>query len=419
MNHKNRLIFHIDVNSAYLSWTATHMLQNGHKTDLRKIPSVIGGNEETRHGIVLAKSLPAKNFQISTGETLFSARIKCKNLVVVPPNYSLFKSCSDAMVNILRGYTPNIQRFSCDECFLDFTNMEKRYDDPVKLAHEIKDKIYAELGFTVNIGISTNKLLAKVASDFTKPNRVHTLYLDEIEDKMWPLKVGELFGVGRKTLKKLNDLGIKTIGDLANCDVEVLRYKLKSYGVLIWQYANGIENSDVRKSNYIAMKGMGNSTTTHFDITTREEAHMVISSLCETLGMRLRKSSSCFNVISIHYKTDAFFIRRKQRKLFYNTDTTYDIKKEAYKLFDELWEGESIRQVGVHITGLSSSTQVQLSLFEENNNEKNKALDNTLDKLRKKFGNNSICTANYLDTSLSPLCGGIDEDDYPMMCSLI
>lgn len=414
-----RLIFHIDVNNAYLSWTATYLLEKGYNVDLRKIPSVIGGNEETRHGIVLAKSEPAKNYKIQTGETLFSARIKYKNLIVVPPHYDLFKRCSDFMVELLNEYTPNIQRFSCDECFLDFTNMENLYENPLNLAYEIKDRIEEELGFTVNIGISSNKLLSKIASDFDKPNKVHTLFPNEIEEKMWPLDVGELFGVGRKTLKKLNSYGIKTIGDLANFDIDILKYKLKSYGAQIYKYANGIENSEVRKSNYIGMKGMGNSITTHFDMTTKDEAHMVISSLCETIGMRLRKNNSCFNVVSINYKTDSFFYRRKQKKLNYSTDSTQDIKKEAIKLFDELWEEEPIRQVGVHVAGLSSNNEVQLSLLENGCNEKKKNLDKTIDNIRNKYGNYSISTAQFLDTPIPPLCGGINEDDYPTMSSLI
>lgn len=414
-----RLIFHIDVNNAYLSWTATYLLEKGYNIDLRKIPSVIGGNEETRHGIVLAKSEPAKNYKIQTGETLFSARIKYKNLIVVPPHYDLFKRCSDFMVELLNEYTPNIQRFSCDECFLDFTNMENLYKNPLNLAYEIKDRIEEELGFTVNIGISSNKLLSKIASDFDKPNKVHTLFPDEIEEKMWPLDVGELFGVGRKTLKKLNNYGIKTIGDLANFDVDILKYKLKSYGEQIHKYANGIENSEVRKSNYTGMKGMGNSITTHFDMTTKDEAHMVISSLCETIGMRLRKNNSCFNVVSINYKTDSFFYRRKQKKLNYSTDSTQDIKKEAIKLFDELWEEEPLRQVGVHVAGLSNNNEVQLSLLENGCNEKKKNLDKTIDNIRNKYGNYSISTAQFLDTPIPPLCGGINEDDYPTMSSLI
>lgn len=414
-----RLIFHIDVNSAYLSWTAAYLLDKGYQVDIRNIPSVIGGNEEARHGIVLAKSDPAKNYKIQTGETLFSARIKCKNLVIVPPHYDLFKRCSDFMVELLNEYTPNIQRFSCDECFLDFTNMENLYKTPLDLAYEIKDRIEKELGFTVNIGISSNKLLAKIASDFNKPNKVHTLFPEEIELKMWPLDVGELFGVGKKTLKKLNTYGIKTIGDLANFDVDILKYKLNSYGEQIWKYANGIENSEVRKSNYIGIKSMGNSTTTHFDITTKSEASMVISSLCETIGMRLRKNKSCFNVISIHYKTDSFFSRRKQKKLSYFTDSTQDIKKEAIKLFGELWEEEPIRQIGVHVTGLFNNNEVQLSLLEEGNTEKKKNLDNTIDNIRNKYGKYSISTAQFIDTPMPPLCGGINEDDYPMMSSLI
>ena len=414
-----RLIFHIDVNSAYLSWTAAYLLDKGYKIDIRNIPSVIGGNEEARHGIVLAKSDPAKNHKIQTGETLFSARIKCTDLVVVPPRYDLFKRCSDFMVELLNEYTPNIQRFSCDECFLDFTDMENSYKNPLDLAYEIKDRIKKELGFTVNIGISSNKLLAKIASDFNKPNKVHTLFPGEIELKMWPLDVGELFGVGKKTLKKLNSYGIKTIGDLANFDVDILKYKLNSYGEQIWKYANGIENSQVRKSNYIGMKSMGNSTTTHFDITTKREASMVISSLCETIGMRLRKNNSCFNVISIHYKTDSFFSRRKQKKLSYSTDSTQDIKKEAITLFGELWEEEPIRQIGVHVTGLFNNNEVQLSLLEEGSIEKKKNLDKTIDNIRNKYGEYSISTAQFIDTSIPPLCGGINEDDYPMMSSLI
>lgn len=419
MGSENRLIFHIDVNSAYLSWTAADLLNKGHKLDLRTVPSVIGGNEENRHGIVLAKSIPAKQYKINTGETLFSARIKCKDLVVVPPQYDLFMRCSNAMVNLLKEYTPHIQRFSCDECFLDFTNMQHLYQDPIMLANIIKDRIYKELGFTVNIGISTNKLLAKVASDFTKPNKVHTLYTHEIKYKMWPLDVGELFGVGRKTLKKLNNLGIRTIGDLANYDVNILKYKLKSYGELIWKYANGIETSEVRKSNHPIAKGLGNSTTTCFDITRREEAHMIITSLCETLATRLRKSNSCCNVVCVHYKTDSFFSRRKQRKLPYCTHNTKDINNEIIRLFDQIWENEHIRQIGVHVSGLSSSDQMQLSLFEEGNNEKKRNLDNAIDTIREKYGNKSIYTAQFLENPISPFSGGIGQDDYHMMSSLL
>lgn len=418
--NKSRLIFHIDVNSAYLSWTAVDLIRKGKNMDLRDIPSVIGGNEKERHGIVLAASIPAKKLGITTGETLYSARKKCKNLVVVPPNYELFKHSSNAMVNILSEYTPHIQRFSCDECFLDFKGMDYFYKDPFELASRIQNRIYEELGFTVNVGISSNKLLSKVASDFSKPNKIHTLYPDEIESKMWPLPVGELFGVGKKTLQKLNLLNIKTIGDLANCDVNILKQKLKSYGVQIWNYANGIDNSEVVGPS--PLKGMGSSTTTHFDITTTEQAHLVINSLCENISTRLRKHERTCDVICVHYKTDSFFTRRKQRKLNYNTQNTVDIKKEALRLFDELWEYEPIRQIGVQITGLADENEVQLSFFDSKDNEKKAALDKTIDSIREKFGKSAIGTAQFINAPIGQFSGGtagLCDDEYPMMNSIL
>lgn len=255
------LVFHIDVNSAYLSWEATYRLQQGETLDLRTIPSVVGGDETSRHGIVLAKSIPAKKYNIKTGETLHDARIKCPELVIVPPRYWLYMKCSSAMHKILYEYTPIIQRFSVDESFLDFSNMENLYTDYIRLAETIKERIKVELGFTVNIGISNNKLLAKVASDLKKQDRIHTLFPHEIRKKMWPLTVEDLFMVGRATAPKLHKLNINTIGDLANYDVNILKNILKSHGEVIWNYANGIDNSQVRKSNYIEMKGIGNSTT--------------------------------------------------------------------------------------------------------------------------------------------------------------
>ena len=416
---RNRVIFHIDVNSAYLSWTASDLLKKGYNLDLRTVPSVVGGDEKSRRGIVLAKSIPAKNLGIKTGETLYSARTKCKNLIVVPPDYNLFARCSDSLVNLLKEYTPSVQRFSCDECFLDLTNMEHLHGDPIELAYKLKDRIEKELGFTVNTGISTNKLLAKIASDMEKPNKVHTLYPSEIKDKMWNLDVGELFGVGRKTLMKLNSLGISNIGQLANYDVDILKNRLKSYGEQLWLYANGIESSDVRDNHNHVTKSMGQSVTTHFDITTRQEAHMVIASLSENIGIRLRKNNRCCDVITIHYKTDSFFSRRHQKKIHYCTQNTQDIKNEAIKLFDELWEHESIRQIGVQVTGLSNSNEVQLSLFENKDNEKQIKLDKTLDFIRDKFGKTSIHTAQFINSPISPLSGGNGEDDYPYMNSQI
>ncbi|MCM0648304.1 DNA polymerase IV [Clostridium swellfunianum] len=418
-NNDNRVIFHIDVNSAYLSWTAVHMLQQGASLDIRQIPSIVGGDPVTRHGIVLAKSMPAKKFKIKTGETIYSALQKCPDLYISPPKYDLYMKCSNAMVELLKEYTPTIQRFSVDECFLDFTNMENLYPNFVELAHEIKDRIKKELGFTVNIGISNNKLLAKVASDIKKPDAVVSLFPLEIKKKMWPLPVEDLFMVGRATLPKLHNLNIFTIGDLANCDLKLLKEKLKSHGQMIWNYANGIEFSEVRKSNHIDIKGIGNSTTIAFDVSLRSEAHKVILSLSETVGMRLRDSSNCCSLVSIHFRTSEFSSAGRQRKIHYYTDSTRSIAGIACELFDELWKGEPLRQIGVRVSELCTNEFCQTTFFEDKRNVKNSALDSTLDGIRLKFGSKSVIRCTFLHSGIKPLMGGVQEDDYQLMSSIL
>jgi DNA polymerase IV len=417
---KNRVIFHIDVNSAYLSWEAVYRLQHGEQIDLREVPAIVGGNQETRHGIVLAKSIPTKKFGILTGETLMEARAKCSNLIVVPPRYSIYMQASTALHQILQEYTPHIQRFSVDECFLDFTGMENLYGaDCVALAEAIKERVKEELGFTVNIGISSNKLLAKVASDFLKPNNVHTLFPWEIKDKMWPLAVGDLFMVGRATEKKLRKLGITTIGDLAKANVELLKYHLKSHGILVWNYANGLENSSVRKNNYLAMKGIGNSTTIAFDVDKRQTAHQVILSLAETVGMRLRASENNCRVVAVSIKNNQFISYSRQRKLYNPINSTRQIAEVSCGLFDEVWQGEPIRHLGVHVSELCSNEFHQAALFDQHNLDKLKAVDKTIDAIRMKFGPNSIVRSVFINSDVQPLNGGIGEDDYPMMTSIL
>ena len=330
-----RYIFHIDANSAYLSWEAAYRLQHGDLLDLRTVPSVVGGDPTTRHGIVLTKSIPAKKFKIETGETLYSACQKCPDLIIAPPRYGLYRQCSDAMVEILRDYSPSVQRFSVDECFLDFSGMELLSDDPIKTAHNIKDRVKNELGFTVNIGISTNKLLAKMAGELDKPDMVHTIFPEEIPTKMWPLPIEELFMVGRATSRKLRSRGIKTIGDLAKFDLKILKLFLKSHGVLVWNYANGIDYSPVRTGGTIEVKGMGNSTTIPFDVEDRTNAHLVLLSLVESVSSRLRQANVLACLISVSFRTNEFFGCSHQRKLFNPTDCTDELWEIACELYDE------------------------------------------------------------------------------------
>ena len=214
-----RVIFHIDVNSAFLSWTAAYRcLVLGEKTDLREIPSVIAGHQNIRTSIVLAKSIPAKKRGVKTGEPLGMARDKCPDLVVAEPDYDLYVSASQKMIALLREVSPVVEQYSIDEAWVDMTGTERLYGPPVLAANWLKDRIRRELGFTVNIGISCNKLLAKMAGDFEKPDKVHTLFPDELEAKLWPLPTQELFMLGAATARKLRRFGIDTIGALANAD---------------------------------------------------------------------------------------------------------------------------------------------------------------------------------------------------------
>ncbi|MDD3140764.1 MAG: DNA polymerase IV, partial [Lachnospiraceae bacterium] len=225
---RNKIIFHIDVNSAFLSWEAVYRLRFlNARIDLRDIPSAIGGDMAMRHGIILAKSIPAKKYGIKTGETLMEARQKCPNLLIAPPNYGLYEQCSKAFMDILKEYSPTVEQYSIDEAYVDMSGMESLLGNPEQAAEDLKNRIARELGFTVNIGISENKLLAKMASDFQKPHRVHTLYPEEIPEKMWKLPVSDLFFVGRATTRKLIQLGIQTIGQLAQADPTLLRFHLK------------------------------------------------------------------------------------------------------------------------------------------------------------------------------------------------
>ncbi|MBC2725161.1 DNA polymerase IV [Desulfosporosinus sp.] len=414
-----RYIFHIDANSAYLSWEAVYRLQHGDPLDLRTVPSVVGGDPTTRHGIVLTKSIPAKKFKIQTGETLYSACQKCPGLIIVPPHYSLYRQCSDAMVEIFREYSPSVQRFSVDECFLDFSGMELLSDDPIKTAHEIKDRVKNELGFTVNIGISTNKLLAKMAGELKKPDLVHTIFPEEVPAKMWPLPIEELFMVGRATSKKLRSRNINTIGELANYDLKIIKLFLKSQGVLVWNYANGVDYSPVRTVGTIEVKGMGNSTTIPFDVEDRINAHLVLLSLVESVSNRLRQAKVLARLVSVSFRTNEFYGCSHQRKLYNATDCTDEIWQIACELFDELWKGHPLRHMGLRVSELCQNDFYQTSLFGKNY-EKRRKIDSAVDTIREKYGSSAIFRSAFLNSGLHSMTGGVVEnEDYPMMTNLL
>lgn len=413
-----RIIFHIDANSAFLSWSAVNALQHGAKIDYRDIPAIVGGNQATRHGIVLAKSIPAKKYDIQTGEPIIQAKQKCPSLMIIPPEYYVYMRCSSAMVDIIKCYSDTIQAFSIDEVFVDYTGMVKTLGDPVKIAHEIKDRIKNELGFTVSVGIASNKLLAKMASDLKKPDAVITLFKDEMPSKMWKLKVRDLYMVGQATEAKLMKMGIYTIGDLASAEIEFLKYKFKSWGEMLWCYANGIEESEVKPDGAIPyVKGIGNGCTIHFDVEDADTAKRVLLSLVETVGMRLRHGKFCCRLVQVSIRTSELNSYSHQRKFLVPTDCTNAIYRTACSLFDEAWKGEHIRHLSVRVSELCGNDFIQLSML-ENSYEKQRLVDIAVDGIRMKYGSLSVIRAGFLHSRLAPLQGGVVED-FPMMTSIL
>lgn len=379
-----RIIMHIDVNNAFLSWTALYLLKNGSKYDIRNSYAVIGGSESTRSGIVLAKSTPAKRLGIVTGETLYSARKKCRVLKTYEPNFKFYNEMSNKMFNLISKYTPDIEIASVDECYLDYTKIKSMQGDQLEFARKLQKEIYDELGFTVNIGIANNKLCAKMASDFTKPYKIHTLYDNEIQEKMWPLEVGELFGIGKKTVPKLNQINIFTIKDLANSKPEDLYKYFKNQSESMINWANGIDNSPVISKPRIP-KGIGNEITLDHDITDIKELYKYLLLLSEKVGQRLRKQNKYARVIVVILKDNNFKKYSHQKKLETPTNNNEEIYNMAKIILREIYDDEKIRLIGIRLDNLTDKKIKQVSIFDKIEEENN--IDEVVDKLNKKYKN--------------------------------
>lgn len=394
------VIFHIDVNSAYLSWTATEKLKNGAAQDLREIPSIIGGDQKSRHGVVLAKSVPAKKYGIRTGEPVANAFRKCPNLVMEPPNHKMYRQKSAMLMEYLRSITTKIEQVSVDECYMDFTEIASQYASPVSAAFQIKDSIREKFGFTVNIGISSNKLLAKMASDFEKPDKVHTLFPEEVPLKMWPLPIGELFMAGRSSVEALKKLEIDTIGELANADLGLIELHLKSHGKMLWEFANGIDHSEVQPEQSEA-KGVGNSTTLSEDAATVEEAMKVFHKLAKSVGARLRKAGQRAGMVSMEIKYYDFRTASHQKQLLKPTNEDQVIYETACQLFKEIWSGEPVRLLGIRTAKLSAESEPeQMTLFDmelpQPPDEKHQRLNAAMEAIRKRYGNDAVKKASLM-----------------------
>lgn len=390
------IIFHVDVNSAFLSWEAVYRLKHqGGRLDLRTIPSAVGGDVAKRRGIILAKSIPAKAYDVKTGETVSSALKKCPKLVLVPPNYNMYQRASDALMELLRAYTPLMEQYSIDEAYMDMTGCCGVHETALKTAEKIRSQVLRELGFTVNIGVAENKLLAKMASDFEKPDRLHTLFRDEIPVKLWPLPAADLFFIGRATEKKLRRLGIATIGELAGMDSELMRSHFGKYGQVIWDFANGLDSAGV-EGVPPPNKGYGNSTTTALDVSDPVTAKLVLLSLAETLGGRLRKDGVNISVVAVGIRDIHFEYHSHQITLKTATNLTLELHEAACRVFDEAWDGTPIRHLGIHTGRVSQEEGRQLRLFDRMDYEKLGKLDKAVDEIRSRYGSDSVMRASFL-----------------------
>lgn len=376
--NSERTIFHVDVNSAFLSWSALKKLrEEPGSVDLRTIPSAVGGDVKTRHGIITAKSIPAKKYGIQTAEPVVKALQKCPHLVLVPPDFQTYREYSQALMDILAQYSPLLQQVSIDEAYLDMSDRIAPGDrEAAKMwAMRIREQVKRELGFTVNVGISTNKLLAKMASDFEKPDRTHTLYPDEVPSRMWPLPIDSLHGCGKSTAQKLQLVGINTIGEAAASDPMLLQSILgQKSGAYIYNSANGISRSPVVAERE-QVKSISNERTLSEDVDRenyRTNGIPVIRGLAEKVATRMQKKGLSGQTVTFQVKSSEFDRYSRQTSLSEATDRAEEIEAAALMLADRLLNGPdglfeagmTIRLIGVGVSRLTEKQIHQMDLFE-------------------------------------------------------
>ncbi|MDP4145903.1 MAG: DNA polymerase IV [Bacillota bacterium] len=387
-----RDILHVDLNAFFAS------VEQVNNEELKGKPVVVGGDMRKRHGIVLTASYEARRYGIKTTMLIKDALKLCPGLIVVPPHFNKYSICSFEVMNILREFSPVVQQFSIDEAWIDVTNSKELFGEPIEIANKIRFAIKKRVGLTCSVGVSYCKVMAKMASDLRKPDATSVITKSDVSKIIWPMPVEELFGVGKRMKNKLNNIGIFTIGDLAAADKDFIHNRYGKFGASLWEYANGIDNSEVTNEEE-DVKGIGNSVTTPKDIVSQVEAEQIFMTLSENVGKKLRSSLLKCRTVEITIKTKDFKSITRRRNIKKCTDLTMDIYNEAVKLFKENWDGiMPIRLLGVRVSDLENEdNSMQISFFQDEKLEKRKSIDKCLDNLQEKFGEAVIQRASLLD----------------------
>ena len=392
----SRTILHCDLNNFYAS---VECLYN---PDIRHKPVAVCGSQSTRHGIVLAKNYLAKKYGVKAADTVQEARNKCPGLVVVPPSYSLYLKFSMSARKIYEYYTNQVEAFGIDENWLDVTESTRLFGSGTKIAHEIRERVKAELGVTVSVGVSYNKIFAKLGSDIRKPDAVTVISEENYRDMVFPLPVDDLMYIGRATGRKLHDIGITTIGDLAEAPRDFLIRHFGKWGEVLWLFANGYDETPVTRTDHkLAVKGVGNSLTTPRDLVCGEDVKILIYVLADSVGERLRRHNLKGRTVQIAIRDSGLTFIERQVKLKAHTFTASEIAEKAYEIFTSSWDwSKNIRLVGVRVTDLiTADTHVQLSLFSEERRIKRELLERSIDRIRSRFGHYSVQRALLLKDS--------------------
>ncbi len=398
-----RCILHADCNCFYAS---VEMLYH---PETRTHPMAVGGNPESRHGVILAKNDLAKQCGITTGEAIWTAKQKCPDLLVLPPNFSRYLDFSHRVKQIFSDYTDQIESFGIDEAWLDVTGSTQLFGSGEQIAHEIRQRVKREIGITVSIGISWNKVFAKLGSDLKKPDAVSQITPDNVRQVVWPMPASALLGIGHATSRKLSQFGIHTIGDLAHTSRELLQQQFGKYGTQLWSYANGLDCSPVAFHDYhMPVKSISNSTTTIRDMETAEDGRLVLTALGENVCSRLREQNLSCRTVAISMRTTQLIRSECQSTLPYPSNETPLILNTAIRLLEAHCNWRiPLRSLGIQLSDLCSSSQpVQLDLFHNSHTMlRQNALDHSVDRIRHRFGNTSILRASLL---LDPVLTGFD-----------